>query len=163
MFHLDRMSNSEEDRSYDDLVNSPYTLKLWNGFSNDEFTSPQAEDWRPAVRVYEDERYFVVDFELTGVDIPGVEVNIREDSLILRGEKRLYENDAIADAMASDWLSEPVFFEGAVALPGAILKEDVCYDLQNSILTIYLPKVESSAPKPIAIHFTDASFDVRVN
>lgn len=152
MLQLDIVSQEQWEDTPPDSC-SPFTLKVWGPCADQNTANlPGETKCHSPVCVYEDENFFVVDFGMEGVNLPDVEVDISEHSILLKGSQR----SASAPEMTPIWESWPedgAGFEWNVAFPTPILKEEVRYQLHNDLLTIYLPKEETCAPNPIQIHF----------
>jgi len=123
-----------------------------NSFMGD--VSPTREDtstsWYPMVDIYESDDKYVISAEFAGVDKNDVKINISENNLTLKGEKKETE---IKDKNSRYHRRERVYgnFQRTFSLPNQIDPNAVTADFKNGLLTITLPKKEEVKPKEIPI------------
>ncbi len=105
--------------------------------------------WSPPVDVYETEDSIVFKAELPGVDIESVDVEIQENTLTLRGERRFDKNlnEENYHMMERSYGT----FHRVFNLPGIIDKNGVTANLKDGVLKITVPKVRESVANPIKI------------
>ena len=106
-------------------------------------------DWAPAVDVYEDAEAIQIRAELPGMDMKEIEVKVADNTLQIKGEKKL-EN---ADKRENYHRVERVFgrFVRFFTLPNTVAPEKIRAKYENGILNITLPKREETKPKNITV------------
>jgi HSP20 family protein len=110
---------------------------------------PAKRHFAPALDVYETDGEVVVKAELPGVKKEDVEVLVRDNSLIIRGEKK-EEKEEKTEAYHR---VERVYgkFERVVALPVDVKLEGVKAKFKDGVLEIRLPKEKTSKEVKIEI------------
>ena len=145
--------------------------KRWNPF-RDELTLPELlRDWEfpfarlprrqdetararagalsPAVDLSEDDRSYKVSVELPGVRREDVTVELHEDVLTIRGEKKS-EREEKKDR--SHWVERSYgAFSRSFTLPPTAKAEELRATFQDGVLTVEIPKKEVAKPRQIAI------------
>lgn len=95
-------------------------------------------DFVPCVEWTEREGDYLVRAELPGMDPDHVEVEVTEDQLVLRGEKRTEEQREDDKVLSSE--RSYGSFERRLALPGPVDGDTVTASMKNGVLEIALPK-----------------------
>jgi HSP20 family protein len=132
---------------------------LWNPFGEEFFSperffrdlaSPQrAVRLAPAVDVCEDERAYKITVELPGVKRDEVTVEVHENVLSIRGEKKS-EREEKKDK--THWVERSYgSFTRSFTLPPTAVAEDLKASFSDGVLTIEIPKKEEAKPRTIAI------------
>jgi len=122
--------------------------RVWHaGLSTGPFDGQQ---WGPVMDVYEDDDAFLLFAELPGVDGKDVEVTVLGSVLTVRGEKRRPE--AVTEA-ESPVRTERRFgtFNRSIDLPAGIDAEALTAKCHGGVLSVRIPKLESSKPKSVRI------------
>jgi HSP20 family protein len=105
--------------------------------------------WIPAVDIFEEDSEFVVKAELPGMEIKDIDLQIQENILTLRGEKRLEKEvekeqyHRIERAYGT--------FQRSFTLPNIVDREKVKARFKEGVLEIRLPKQEQAKPKQIPV------------
>jgi HSP20 family protein len=105
--------------------------------------------WVPPVDIYETEEAFVLEVELPGFTKEDVDIELVENRLTLRGERR-----PKPDVKEEQYRRrERVYgrFERSFLLPHLIDRDKVTAQFQHGVLTLWLPKSEVAKPKRIPI------------
>ena len=108
-----------------------------------------ATTWTPAVDIYETPETIVMKAELPGLTRDDLDIQIRENTLTLRGERRFAK-----DVQEENYLRiERAYgsFQRSFTLPTTIQQENVRAVFKDGVLELTLPKAESAKPKKIAI------------
>lgn len=107
-------------------------------------------EWAPAVDVYEDENKVVVKAELPGMTDKDIDVNILNNTLIIKGEKKKEEEKK----EQSYYRLERSYgaFQRSITLPSHVAADKVKASFKNGILEIELPKKEEAKPKQIKVN-----------
>jgi HSP20 family protein len=135
-------------------------ISLWNPFG-EEFFSPERffREWTapvqraarlaPAVDVSEDEKGYTVTVELAGVKKEDVTVEVHENVLSIRGEKKS-EREEKKDKI--HWVERSYgSFSRSFTLPPAAVGDELKASFKDGVLTIEIPKKEEVKPRQIAI------------
>lgn len=124
---------------------------LWNSRGEDFYDS-SLSSFAPVVNIEETANAYFVEAELPGVKKEDVEVNIKDDYLIIKGEKKSFDEEK-KDQYHRLERSHGSFYR-TIALPSDIDKEKVNAELKDGILQVEIKK--SDAPvvteKKIPIH-----------
>ena len=146
-------------------------VKRWNPF-RDELSFPESllREWdlpfgrlsrrfdelgrrsaplSPAVDLSEDERSYVVTVELPGVAKDDVNVELHEDVLTIRGDKKS-EREERKDR--SHWVERSYgSFSRSFTLPATAQPEEMKASFKDGVLRIEIPKKEAAKPRQISI------------
>ena len=108
-----------------------------------------ANTWVPPVDIYEDSDGVTVRAELPGLTASDIDVRIENQTLTLKGERKL-ENDDQRDnyRRVERWYGT---FSRSFALPSTVDPDKVRADSKNGVLTIFLPRREETKPKQIRV------------
>jgi HSP20 family protein len=105
--------------------------------------------WAPAVDIFETDRDLVFKVELAGVDPNDVEVRVEDNTLYLKGHRKLEK-----DAKDQKYHHMERFFGSfsrLFRLPHSVDSEKVAAEYRDGVLTLTLPKKEAAKPKTIKI------------
>jgi HSP20 family protein len=109
--------------------------------------------WRvgvyPLVNISEDRDHIYVRAELPGVKAEDLEITIQDNSLILRGERKIPSEEKQVNFHRRE--REAGFFRRVVALPGRVQVDKVEATSKDGILTIKLAKPEEVKPRKIQV------------
>ena len=105
--------------------------------------------WAPAVDIFEKGDDLVIRAELPGISRDEIEINIEENTLTLRGERK---QDVEADEGKS-YRSERTFgvFTRRFSLPTTVDAGRISATCKDGVLEIVLPKMEQAKPRRIEI------------
>jgi HSP20 family protein len=105
--------------------------------------------WNPSVDIFENDNEVVIKAELPGMSAKDIEVNLENNVLTLKGERR-FEKEAKEEnyhRVEREYGS----FSRAFSLPTAVDGDKVAAEYKDGVLKIVLPKREETKPKPIKI------------
>jgi len=135
-------------------------ISLWNPFG-EEFFSPERffREWTaptqraarlaPAVDVSEDETGYTISVELAGVKKEDVTVEVHENVLSIRGEKKSEREEK---KEKTHWVERSYgSFSRSFTLPPTALSAELKASFKEGVLTIEIPKQEQVKPRQIAI------------
>ncbi len=108
-----------------------------------------ATTWTPAVDIYETADTIVMKAELPGVTREDIQIQINDNTLTLKGERRFAR-----DVQEESYLRiERAYgsFHRSFSLPASIQQEKIRALFKDGVLELTLPKAESAKPKPISI------------
>jgi len=116
-------------------------------FGRDWDTSTTA--WNPSVDVFENETEVVFTAELPGMSSKDIEVNLENNVLTLKGERRFEKETKEKNYHRVE--REYGTFSRSFALPTAVNGDRVTAEYKDGVLKIVLPKREETKSKPIKI------------
>ena len=108
-----------------------------------------ASTWSPAVDIYETPETIVMKAELPGLSREDIEIQIRDNALTLRGERRFAK-----DAQQENYLRiKRAYgaFQRSFTLPATIQQDKIRAVFRHGVLELTLPKAEEAKTKKIAI------------
>ncbi len=127
---------NEIDRLFENAFNGFGQFQLpFNGFARG---TPQSQ---PAVDFNEDTDNYFARFELPGVKKGDIQLELDENLLTLKGERK----EKTADGEKSFTLSR------TISVPEGIDADKLSAKLSDGLLTVTLPKPEASKPRQIAV------------
>jgi HSP20 family protein len=108
--------------------------------------------WSPAVDIYETDNEVVLKAELPGVDQKGIDIHVENNTLTLRGERKLEKETK----QENYYRIERAYgsFLRSFTLPGTIDQERIHADYKDGVLTVQMPKREETKPKQIKVALT---------
>jgi HSP20 family protein len=117
------------------------------GYRPDEPAATTA--WSPAVDIYETENEIMVQAELPGVDRKDIALNLENNVLTLKGDRRFEKetNQENYHRIERSYGS----FSRAFSIPAIVDEEKIRADYKDGILKIALPKKDQVKPKQIKI------------
>jgi HSP20 family protein len=106
--------------------------------------------WAPAVDIYEQDGNIVMKAELPGVDPKDVDVRLENNTLTLRGERKLdkevkQENYHRVERSYGS-------FSRSFTLPSVVDQGNIKADYRDGVLKLVLPKREEAKPRQIQIN-----------
>jgi HSP20 family protein len=110
---------------------------------------------RPALDIRREEKQYVVNVEIPGVDENDIKVEINDNELTISGEKRDEYKSSDENAAAGGLYSERVYgtFTRVLSLPEDVGEEGITADHRNGVLTITLPrKAEEKTVRSIVVN-----------
>jgi len=107
-------------------------------------------DWRPIVDIFDSEKAIVINAELPGVTRDNITLDVKENTLTLKGERKTDE-EVKKDNF---YRMERCFgtFERAFTLPSTVDPEKITANFKDGILRIEIPKPAEKRPKQISIN-----------
>jgi HSP20 family protein len=105
--------------------------------------------WTPAVDIYETDSEVVLKAELPGMTQEDIHIEIRENVLTLKGERK-QESEAEEGEYHRVERSYGTF-QRMFTLPSVIQHEKVKARYKDGVLEVTMPKAEAAKPKHIAI------------
>jgi len=105
--------------------------------------------WSPAVDIYETADNLVIKAEIPGANKDDISVEIKGNSLYLKGERKL-EKDLSEEnyhRMERSYGS----FHRVFSLPTTVDQEKIKANFKSGVLEITIPKVEKAKPKLITV------------
>jgi HSP20 family protein len=105
--------------------------------------------WSPAVDIFETEGEIVVKAELPGMERKDITLNLENNVLTLKGERR-FEKETREENYHRIERSYGGFSR-AFSIPAIVDEEKIRADYKDGVLKIALPKKEQAKPKQIKI------------
>ena len=133
----------EVDRLFEDFFRG--WPRAWTG----EAALPARGEFVPKVDLKETDKEFVLSAELPGIEKEELEVNITEDSVSIKGERKLEKEEKDEGY----YFRESTYgsFQRVVPLPSEVVAEKAKAKLKDGVLMLTLPKSEESKRKGVPI------------
>jgi HSP20 family protein len=130
------------------------SLREWMGRSLDEPTARREEAflspaWMPPVDVYETADAIVLKAELPGVPREDVDIQVEQNVLTIKGERRSEKEVAEEACYRTERLSGS--FLRSFHLPRAVDPEKIKATMKDGVLEVRLAKAEEARPRKIAV------------
>lgn len=109
----------------------------------------QAFDWTPRVNVDENEDRFEITAEVPGMTRDDISIEIQENILTLKGEKKIEKEDKNRSCHICECSYGT--FQRSFTLPENVKSEEIEAEYSNGILRIGIPKAEPVKPKEIKV------------
>ncbi len=126
-------------RSVDDLFH-----RFWGG-SNLRVV----ETWTPPVDLIETPQAYLLRLEIPGVDPADIEVTLAGETLTVRGEKRVAEQNADQTWHLNERLTGR--FERSFRLPAPASAQEIEAEARHGVLAIRVAKAAEAQPRKITI------------
>lgn len=132
---------SQMQESFDQLFNEFMNLKKTNGMPELGFS--------PSCEIAEDGNNYIFTFDLPGVKKDQVKVETNGDQLTVRAERK----EEKKTEEKKKYLSEVYYgsYARTFTLPGPIDEKRIDAKFDNGVLTVMVPKTESTKTKQIAV------------
>jgi len=140
-----RYNPFRELRSMQEQMNRLLDL-AWNRESGEEL---REGIWQPPVDIYEDEDSVVIKAEVPDIDQKDIEVRIEDNTLTLRGERKLDQSVRKDNYHRVERYYGP--FQRSFSIPPTIDQEKVKASCDRGVLTVILPKRAEKKPKQINV------------
>ena len=131
--NLRRLSTALDDAFSDTFGNGPFGQR---------FESALTAAWVPACDIFEDKDGIKLVMEVPGVDPGDVNLQLENNVLTIRGEKR-QEAEEKADRVHRYERSYGSF-ERTFSLPSTVDADEIEADISDGVLTVVLPKAEKA-------------------
>jgi HSP20 family protein len=103
----------------------------------------------PLVNLSEDADHIYVQAELPGVDPQDLDITLKDQNLVLRGERKIPAEEKNVNYHRRE--RESGFFRRVLRLPAPVDANKVQATCQNGVLTITLAKPEEVKPRQISV------------
>lgn len=135
-----------------DRFNRLLTDTLRGAFGPEEEQQLSTRMWAPPVDIYETEQNLVMKVELPGIDPKDVEVQLENNTLRIRGERK-FEKEVSEENFQRVERSYGSFAR-SFTLPSTVDPNHAAADYKDGVLTLTLAKREEAKPKTIKIEVT---------
>lgn len=105
--------------------------------------------WSPSVDIYETDENIVLKAELPGVDKKEVSVEVKDNTLILKGERKR-EKEVKEENYHRVERSFGTFMR-SFSLPVTVKQDQVKAKFKDGVLEVTLPKSEEAKPKQVKV------------
>jgi HSP20 family protein len=106
-------------------------------------------EWAPSVDVYENENKVVVKAELPGMTDKDIDVNILNNTLTIKGEKKKEEEKKEQSYHRIE--KSYGAFQRSITLPSSVAADKAKASFKNGVLEIEMPKKEEAKPKQVKV------------
>lgn len=113
--------------------------------------------WTPAVDVFDTKDAIVLKAELPGLKPEDIDIEIDENVLTIKGERRFQE--AVEDGRYYRLERSYGHFSRSLTLPQGVRGEQVQAQFDQGVLEVRVPKAEEVKPRKIAVNATAAAVD----
>lgn len=133
------------------FLSNPWIEALSNQFVTDTSGGQFAEMMTAAMDVAETDQSFEIKLDLPGVNAKGVDIQINNNTLTVRGE-RSEEKEEKDEAKQYHRVerSSGSFFR-SIVLPTTINEDETVAEFKDGVLTITAPKTNDAKPRKISI------------
>lgn len=122
----------------------------WNETPTDEEKSPELEiTYRPAADIRENERGYLMAFDLPGLTDKDVKVEVRDGTLMISGERKR-DTTGTKDGWTRTERSYGRFFR-SFSLPKEVDATKIEAQVEHGELHLFLPKSEAAKPMEIPV------------
>lgn len=138
-----RSLRQEVDRLFEDF------FRGWPKPWSSGWFAPAEGAFTPSIDLRETEKDFILTAEVPGLQKEDVDVNIMEQSVTIRGERKQEKETKEQDYH----YRETSFgsFQRVVPLPAPIKADEARAKLKDGVLTLTLPKAEPSKPRGVKV------------
>ena len=109
----------------------------------------RASSWAPAVDIFEREGHIVLKAELPGIDPKDVDIQVENNVLSLRGERKFESEVKREDCHRVERTYGT--FARSFTLPSVVDTEEIQAEYKDGVLEVSLPQKEEARPKQISI------------
>jgi HSP20 family protein len=118
----------------------------------DQVWGGRQESWLPAIDVFDTKEAVVLKAELPGMDPDDIQIEVEDNVLTLKGERRFEEE--VDEERYYRVERRYGSFQRSLALPQGMQAAAISAGYEDGVLTITVPKVEAEKPKRIEIRAT---------
>jgi HSP20 family protein len=121
--------------------------RLFNRATGDGVSSGSA--WTPAVDIFDTDQAIVLRAELPGLTPDDIDIEIDDNVLSLRGERRFEET--VQEGRYYRLERAYGHFQRNVTLPQGVKADEISASFDNGVLSVRVPKAEEVRPRKIAV------------
>jgi HSP20 family protein len=115
----------------------------------DQVWGGRQESWLPAIDVFDAKEAVVLKAELPGMDPDDIQIEVEDNVLTLKGERRFEEE--VDEERYYRVERRYGSFQRSLALPQGMQAAAISASYEDGVLTITVPKVEEEKPKRIEV------------
>ena len=105
--------------------------------------------WTPAVDVFDTDDSIVLRAELPGLKTEDIEIEVDENVLTLKGERRFEET--VEEGRYYRLERAYGHFQRSITLPQGVKAEEISASFDNGVLSVRVPKADEVKPRKIAV------------
>jgi HSP20 family protein len=150
---MNRMSD-EMDRTFDRLFRD-FGMSRRSWFTHGPFRSAHEESWAPRVEAFQKGDRFIVRAELPGLKKDDVQVDMTDDALTIRGERR-EEHEEEREGYYHSERDYGQFYR-TIPLPEGVISESAQATFNNGVLEISMQAPPAEASRGRRLEITEAS------
>lgn len=122
--------------------------RLFYDLMSNEMGSAQQWSFSPACDVEETDSHYLVSFDLPGVRKEDVKIELKENQLMVSGERKSDKRDNAGRHIVERFHGS---FQRLFTLPSTVDTDKVEAGYQDGVLRIAIPKAEAAKPRQIKI------------
>lgn len=115
-------------------------------------SGPWAGGVYPPVNVFDAGEAFVLKAEVPGIKPEGIELNVEENTVTLRGERAFTEPSRDASYHRRERAQGK--FRRVVRMPGRLAADEAHAEYREGVLTIRIPKAKETRPRRVTVQAT---------
>ncbi|MEZ0323439.1 MAG: Hsp20/alpha crystallin family protein [Hydrogenothermaceae bacterium] len=124
--------------------------RLFKEFIPEEKVETQVVAWSPRVDIYEKDSNIIIEAEIPGAKKEDIEVKVKDNSVVLRGEVKREEEKKEENYYRSERFYGK--FERVIPLPTDVKVEEAKATFENGILKLSIPK--ATQEKEVKVEIT---------
>jgi len=105
--------------------------------------------WQPAVEMYETDTEYVVRAALPGVDPKSIDVEVADDGLTLRAERREEKEERGRNYLRRELRYG--LFQRTLPLPGGVKADQAKATYKDGVLEVHVPKTEQAQARKVQV------------
>lgn len=105
--------------------------------------------WQPAVEVYETDTEYVVRAALPGVDPKSIDVEVTDDALTLKAERREEQEERGRNYLRREFRYG--LFQRTLPLPGGVQADRAKATYKDGVLEVHVPKTEQAQARKVQV------------
>ena len=167
---IDKILNENNEQKGDDMPRDLIPWSPWREmmsfrenidrfFEEPSVSRASGNLFHPAVSIRETEKEMVIEADLPGVKEEDLDVEIEDDKVIVRGERKHSSETKREDYYHME--SSYGEFSRVIGLPNYTNPEEATAEVKDGILEIRVPKVEQRQPKKIKVAAKKATESVK--
>lgn len=146
---ITRYTTANPWRELDQLTNR--LNRMFDGANGAHPVTSAAPRWAPAVSVEETQDELILTAELPGMKPEEVEIELENNVLSLRGEKRQERREEDESRRYHVWERSYGSFHRAFTLPHTVRADDIAAEFADGLLRVRMPKVPEARARRIEI------------
>jgi HSP20 family protein len=129
------------------ITRKSYQPSLWSNLFDDDFfpVFSQRNTSMPAVNIREDEKRFLLDLAVPGIDKKDLKLEINEDLITISSEKKNEKEEDLEGFKRREFSYSS--FCRSFYIPENVNKEKINANYKDGVLTVELPKEEEEKNK----------------
>lgn len=109
----------------------------------------EGREWTPEIDIYENDDNFVIEADIPGMDIKDIKIEVQDNTLTIKGEKKFEEKTEEDKYIRVERLYGS--FYRSLSLPMNVDSDKIDANYKDGTLVLTLPKTEQAKPKQIKV------------